>query len=79
MRALGDKIASTIVAQTADVPTMPWSGTGNFSYHSENYTKPTTISTVKGVIKARFGWDNGCVTSDRGNNQPGPCKLQDRS
>ena len=28
MWALGDKIASSIVAQTAGVPTMPWTGTG---------------------------------------------------
>jgi len=28
MWALGDKIASSIVAQTADVPTLPWSGSG---------------------------------------------------
>jgi len=28
MRSLGDKISSTIVAQSANVPTMPWSGTG---------------------------------------------------
>lgn len=28
MWALGDKIASSIVAQTANVPTLPWSGTG---------------------------------------------------
>lgn len=28
MRALGDKIASTIVAQTAGVPTIEWSGSG---------------------------------------------------
>ncbi|KAH9933498.1 acetyl CoA carboxylase [Fomitopsis serialis] len=28
MRSLGDKISSTIVAQSAEVPTMPWSGTG---------------------------------------------------
>ncbi len=26
MWALGDKIASTIIAQNADVPTLPWSG-----------------------------------------------------
>jgi len=26
MWALGDKIASTIIAQSADVPTLPWSG-----------------------------------------------------
>lgn len=28
MRSLGDKISSTIVAQSANVPCMPWSGTG---------------------------------------------------
>lgn len=28
MRSLGDKISSTIVAQSAEVPTMAWSGTG---------------------------------------------------
>lgn len=28
MRSLGDKISSTIVAQSAKVPTMPWSGSG---------------------------------------------------
>ena len=28
MRSLGDKISSTIVAQHAEVPCMPWSGTG---------------------------------------------------
>ena len=31
MWALGDKIASTIVAQTVGVPTLPWSGTGEHS------------------------------------------------
>lgn len=29
MWALGDKIASSIVAQTADIPTLSWSGSGN--------------------------------------------------
>uniref|UniRef100_A0A9J7Y0B3 acetyl-CoA carboxylase n=1 Tax=Cyprinus carpio carpio TaxID=630221 RepID=A0A9J7Y0B3_CYPCA len=28
MWALGDKVASSIVAQSADIPTLPWSGTG---------------------------------------------------
>ena len=32
MWALGDKIASSIVAQTADVPTLPWSGSGGCGY-----------------------------------------------
>jgi biotin carboxylase len=30
MWALGDKIASSIVAQTAKIPTLPWSGSGMF-------------------------------------------------
>jgi biotin carboxylase len=29
MWALGDKIASTIIAQSANVPTLPWSGSRN--------------------------------------------------
>lgn len=29
MWALGDKVASSIVAQTADIPTLPWSGSGD--------------------------------------------------
>ena len=28
MWSLGDKIASSIVAQTAGIPTLPWSGSG---------------------------------------------------
>lgn len=34
MWALGDKIASSIVAQTAEVPTLAWSGSGQS--HSSN-------------------------------------------
>lgn len=33
MWALGDKIASTIVAQTVGVPTLPWSGSGELSLY----------------------------------------------
>jgi biotin carboxylase len=29
MWALGDKIASTIIAQSVDIPTLPWSGSRN--------------------------------------------------
>ena len=32
MWALGDKIASSIVAQTAQIPTLPWSGSGMLCY-----------------------------------------------
>lgn len=31
MWSLGDKIASSIVAQTANVPTLPWSGSGEWA------------------------------------------------
>lgn len=31
MWALGDKIASNFVAQTAEVPTLPWSGSGEIN------------------------------------------------
>ena len=37
MWALGDKIASSIVAQTAGVPTMPWSGSGNRLYSNSRF------------------------------------------
>ena len=33
MRALGDKIASTIIAQGADVPTLPWSGSCIYEFY----------------------------------------------
>lgn len=38
MWALGDKIASSIVAQTAEVPTLPWSGSGLVSDWREGQT-----------------------------------------
>ena len=37
MWALGDKIASSIVAQTANVPTLPWSGTGSKYFLQKKY------------------------------------------
>ncbi|NWI13010.1 ACACB carboxylase, partial [Crypturellus soui] len=35
MWALGDKVASTIVAQTVQIPTLPWSGSGLVATWSE--------------------------------------------
>lgn len=43
MWALGDKIASTIVAQTAGVPTMPWSGSGLVLSASDTDSVITTV------------------------------------
>lgn len=56
MWSLGDKIASSIVAQTADVPTLPWSGSGKryyrFVYKYLTYVhqkfKVTPIMLVEG-------------------------------
>uniref|UniRef100_A0A8C3KHH4 acetyl-CoA carboxylase n=1 Tax=Calidris pygmaea TaxID=425635 RepID=A0A8C3KHH4_9CHAR len=39
MWALGDKVASTIVAQTVQIPTLPWSGSGLVAQWSEEDQK----------------------------------------
>ncbi|KAF7965766.1 hypothetical protein HWV62_41984 [Athelia sp. TMB] len=54
MRSLGDKISSTIVAQHAEVPTMPWSGTG---------IKDTALSEGGYVIVPDKAYHEACVTS----------------
>ncbi|EAZ62752.1 acetyl-coenzyme-A carboxylase [Scheffersomyces stipitis CBS 6054] len=64
MRSLGDKISSTIVAQHAEVPCIPWSGTGVkevnidpetnlVSVSDEVYQKGLCTSPEDGLIKAR--------------------------
>ncbi|KAG7133458.1 Acetyl-CoA carboxylase like protein [Verticillium longisporum] len=54
MRSLGDKISSTIVAQHAAVPCIPWSGTGVDSVEVDS----KGIVTVADDVYAQ-----GCVTS----------------
>ncbi|EAA33781.1 acetyl-CoA carboxylase [Neurospora crassa OR74A] len=54
MRSLGDKISSTIVAQHADVPCIPWSGTGV----SEVKVDDNGIVTVPDDVYLK-----GCVSS----------------
>ncbi|QDS69442.1 acetyl-coenzyme-A carboxylase [Venturia effusa] len=54
MRSLGDKISSTIVAQHAGVPCIPWSGTGV----DEVVVDKHGIVTVEDDVYAK-----GCVTS----------------
>lgn len=54
MRSLGDKISSTIVAQHANVPCIPWSGSGV----SEVEVDENGIVTVSDEAYAK-----GCVTS----------------
>ncbi|KAH8425481.1 acetyl-CoA carboxylase ACC1 [Aspergillus melleus] len=63
MRSLGDKISSTIVAQHAGVPCIPWSGTGvddvEIDKHGivtvkdEIYNKGCTFSPEEGLVKAK--------------------------
>ncbi|KAL0575912.1 acetyl-coenzyme-A carboxylase [Marasmius crinis-equi] len=54
MRSLGDKISSTIVAQHADVPTMPWSGTG---------ISDTVLSEAGYVTVPDKAYQDACVTN----------------
>ena len=64
MRSLGDKISSTIVAQHAKVPCIPWSGEGVDQVHLDEdgivtvdedvYDKGCTHSPQEGLEKARI-------------------------
>ncbi|KAI1496901.1 acetyl-CoA carboxylase [Biscogniauxia marginata] len=63
MRSLGDKISSTIVAQHAQVPCIPWSGTGVdqvkvdekgiVTVEEEVYLKGCVNSWEEGLVKAK--------------------------
>lgn len=55
MRSLGDKISSTIVAQHAKVPCIPWSGTGVDTVHVD---EETGLVSVDDDI-----YQQGCCTS----------------
>ncbi|XP_015588836.1 acetyl-CoA carboxylase isoform X3 [Cephus cinctus] len=50
MWALGDKIASSIVAQTAEVPTLPWSGSELKAHYSGKKIKISSELFKKGCI-----------------------------
>ncbi|GAB1734479.1 hypothetical protein NU195Hw_g9565t1 [Hortaea werneckii] len=54
MRSLGDKISSTIVAQHAGVPCIPWSGTGVDAVEVDEHNIVTVADDV---------YDKGCVHS----------------
>ncbi|XP_034547322.1 acetyl-CoA carboxylase isoform X2 [Notolabrus celidotus] len=57
MWALGDKVASSIVAQSADIPTLPWSGSGlRVDWEEEDQILGNVISVppeiyVKGCVQ----------------------------
>ncbi|XP_056647760.1 acetyl-CoA carboxylase isoform X2 [Diorhabda sublineata] len=50
MWALGDKIASSLVAQTAEVPTLPWSGSGLTAQYSGKKIKISSELFAKGCV-----------------------------
>ncbi|XP_076256364.1 acetyl-CoA carboxylase isoform X2 [Rhynchophorus ferrugineus] len=50
MWALGDKIASSIVAQTADVPTLAWSGAGLKAQYSGKKIKISSELFARGCV-----------------------------
>ncbi|KAM9195095.1 acetyl-CoA carboxylase 2 isoform 4-T4 [Dugong dugon] len=56
MWALGDKIASTIVAQTLQIPTLPWSGSGLMVEWAEDGLQRGKMISVPEDI-----YDKGCV------------------
>ncbi|CAL8308411.1 unnamed protein product [Gadus morhua 'NCC'] len=55
MWALGDKIASSIVAQTAGIPTLPWSGSGLTVEWTEAEQKKKLINVPSDV------YEQGCI------------------
>lgn len=56
MWLLGDKVASSIVAQTANVPTLPWSGSGLLAEKTPEGKIRTSTLTPRGTLFRR-----GCV------------------
>uniref|UniRef100_A0A8C2PQS0 acetyl-CoA carboxylase n=1 Tax=Cyprinus carpio TaxID=7962 RepID=A0A8C2PQS0_CYPCA len=68
MWALGDKVASSIVAQSADIPTLPWSGTGlRVEWTEEEQKHGCEISVppelyVQGCVK---DVDEGLVSAEK--------------
>ena len=52
MWALGDKVASSIVAQTADIPTLPWSGSDLKAQYSGKKIKISTELFNRGCVNS---------------------------
>lgn len=64
MRSLGDKISSTIVAQSADVPCMGWSGTGI----TDTELSPQGFVTVPDKAyqdACVHSWDEGLIRAEQ--------------
>ncbi|CAE6455282.1 unnamed protein product [Rhizoctonia solani] len=80
MRSLGDKISSTIVAQSADVPTMAWSGSGITDTRvnesgfvevpDEVYKAACVTSVEEGLDRAeKIGWPVMIKASEGGGGK----------
>ncbi|KAI4181058.1 MAG: hypothetical protein L6R41_006845 [Letrouitia leprolyta] len=86
MRSLGDKISSTIVAQHAKVPCIPWSGEGVdqvevdeddiVTVNPEVYEKGCTHSVEEGLEKARIIGFPVMVKASEGGGGKGIRKVE---
>lgn len=50
MWALGDKVASSIVAQTAEIPTLPWSGSDLKAHYNGKKIKISSDLFNRGCV-----------------------------
>jgi biotin carboxylase len=61
MAALGDKVSANILAQTAKVPSIPWSGQGIECELNEEVRRRSVLS-VCACMCSSLRWESGCCT-----------------